>query len=130
MEELLKLLANSNIKLVSRETGIPYARMHKWTKGGGKPKIDDYNTLKEYFDNKKVDKSKLIDKIHPEPSNSIEEQLSALKSEFADKERIYRELIAEKDKRLAEKDELIMVLKQQIAAKSTEPIVDTDTRAV
>ncbi|HMI01815.1 MAG TPA: hypothetical protein VK541_04990, partial [Pedobacter sp.] len=74
MEELLKLLSDSNIKLVSRETGIPYARMHKWTQGGGKPKIDDFNILTEYFKNKKIDKSKLEKKQdHPDPTNSIEQ---------------------------------------------------------
>lgn len=129
MEELIKQLINSNIKLVSRETGIPYARMHKWTKGGGKPKIDDFNTLKEYFKREKIDKSK--DTARDDDLNSTVDQLNRLRAEFLEKEKIYRELLAEKDKRLAEKDELIMVLKEQLSTKSDKASsASSDPRAV
>lgn len=49
MEELIKLLKNSNLKLVEKETGIPYDRMYKWIKGKSTPKTLDYSTLLNYF---------------------------------------------------------------------------------
>jgi len=126
MNDILKLLKDSNIKFVARETGIPYARMYKWAIGSAKPKADDFAKLKEYFETGKVEQSKID---HPHQNKSIDELLSIARSEFLEKEQMYRELIAEKDKRLADleqriadKDELIKVLKEQNAAKS--PKVD------
>jgi phage repressor protein C with HTH and peptisase S24 domain len=49
MEDLIKLLINSNLKLVEKETGIPYDRMYKWVKGKATPKTNDYTTLLNYF---------------------------------------------------------------------------------
>ncbi len=43
------MLIDSNLKTVSKDTGIPYDRMYKWTKGVSKPKIEDYNLLLQYF---------------------------------------------------------------------------------
>jgi len=51
MEEIYNKLKTSNIKEVSRATGIPYDRMYKWTKGLSKPKTEDFNILVEYFKN-------------------------------------------------------------------------------
>lgn len=52
MEELIKLLETSDLKLVERETGIPYDRMYKWRRGLSKPKMADYTTLMAYFKGK------------------------------------------------------------------------------
>lgn len=52
MEDLIKLLINSDLKLIEKQTGIPYDRMYKWTKGKAKPKIEDYNVLMKYFNGK------------------------------------------------------------------------------
>lgn len=49
MEELIKRLKDSNLKLIEKELGIPYDRMYKWTKGKGNPKIEDFNKLTAYF---------------------------------------------------------------------------------
>lgn len=57
MEELIKKLIDSNLKLVSRETGIPYDRMYKWIKGKGSPKIDDFKKLTDYFGNGTIGKT-------------------------------------------------------------------------
>jgi phage repressor protein C with HTH and peptisase S24 domain len=62
MEELIKLLINSDLKTVAKDTGIPYDRMYKWTKGVSNPKIQDYNLLNEYFLNGKssIEKPQLL----------------------------------------------------------------------
>lgn len=52
MEELTKWLEISDLKLVEKETGIPYDRMYKWRRGMSKPKTEDYNTLIAYFKGK------------------------------------------------------------------------------
>lgn len=49
MEDLIKLLINSNLKLVEKETGIPYDRMYKWVRGKATPKTKDYTVLLNYF---------------------------------------------------------------------------------
>ncbi len=49
MEEIIKKLINSNLKDISKQTGIPYDRMYKWIKGKAKPKNEDVNTLKDFF---------------------------------------------------------------------------------
>jgi len=51
MEELFNLLKNSDLKLIEKETKIPYDRMYKWRKGLGKPKAGDYAILMAYFNN-------------------------------------------------------------------------------
>jgi phage repressor protein C with HTH and peptisase S24 domain len=57
LEELINKLKNSDLKLIARETGIPYDRMYKWTKGKGNPKITDYQLLTEYFNGSNSAKS-------------------------------------------------------------------------
>lgn len=49
MEQLINRLKNSDLKLIEKETGIPYDRMYKWVKGKAKPKTEDANTLLNYF---------------------------------------------------------------------------------
>lgn len=49
VEDLINKLKNSDLKLIEKDTGIPYDRMYKWTKGKSLPKISDYNTLTDYF---------------------------------------------------------------------------------
>lgn len=68
MEDLIKLLIISDLKLISKETGIPYDRMYKWTKGVSNPKLKDYNTLIRYFENGKTSISSI--KNYPS-SNAI-----------------------------------------------------------
>lgn len=50
MEDILKRLSDSNLKEVSKDTGIPYDRMYKWIRGKSKPKTADTDTLVKYFD--------------------------------------------------------------------------------
>lgn len=50
MEKYINLLRNSKLKLVEKETGIPYDRMYKWVKGLNNPKTEDFETIKKYFD--------------------------------------------------------------------------------
>lgn len=60
VEEILKRLESANIQDVAKATGIPPARIYKWRKGEGKPKTDDYNTLKDYFSYETSKKSEVI----------------------------------------------------------------------
>jgi hypothetical protein len=53
MEELINKLKNSDLKLIERETKIPYDRMYKWIKGKARPKTSDYSLLIDYFENGK-----------------------------------------------------------------------------
>lgn len=53
MEDLIKLLIDSNLKLIEKETGIPYDRMYKWVKGKATPKTNDYSILLNYFNEKR-----------------------------------------------------------------------------
>jgi phage repressor protein C with HTH and peptisase S24 domain len=50
MEEIINKLKDSDLKLLERLLGIPYDRMYKWIKGKSKPKTEDFNTLKSYFE--------------------------------------------------------------------------------
>ncbi len=48
-KKIVELLRNSNMKEVSRNTGIPYDRIAKWVQGKGFPKQIDFKTLVDYF---------------------------------------------------------------------------------
>lgn len=49
MEDLINKLKNSDLKSISAATKIPYDRMYKWKKGKSKPKLEDFETLVNYF---------------------------------------------------------------------------------
>jgi hypothetical protein len=50
IEEILEVIKNkdTNIKLVSKETGISSDRLYSWRQGRGTPKAADENKLKEW----------------------------------------------------------------------------------
>lgn len=76
MEDLINLLINSDLKLISKATGIPYDRMYKWTKGKSRPKIEDYQILTNYFDGK----TSTAENVTSEPDISYETIVSAGKT--------------------------------------------------
>lgn len=92
MEEILKRLIVSDLKSIEKETGIPYDRMYKWTRGKSKPKSKDLDTLRDYF-NGTFSKPK-------DPSSHSVDAVQELILELRDR-------LREKDDRLADKDKII-----------------------
>lgn len=92
MEKILKRLESSDLKLIEKETGIPYDRMYKWRKGKSRPKAEDLLTLMNYFNGSSS--------IEPEEETTNEYGPEALISELRDR-------LKEKDDRLADKDKII-----------------------
>lgn len=79
IEIFINILKQSDLKLISKDTGVPYDRMYKWTKGKGTPKINDYNLLTEYL-NGRNSKNKVNEhqvpytKTHQKPDTLIPKQ--------------------------------------------------------
>ena len=102
---LIEKLIDSNLKQVHRDTGIPYDRMFKWTKGKGNPKKEDYDILVEYFKNGKSSSFKKSDKV--ENDTDQERIIDILKNHLKEKDerlvendKLYLKLIAEKNERM------------------------------
>ena len=109
---LIEKLIDSNLKQVHRDTGIPYDRMFKWTKGKGNPKKEDYDILVEYFKNGKSSSFKKSDKV--ENDTDQERIIDILKNHLKEKDerlvendKLYLKLIAEKNERIKDKDVII-----------------------
>lgn len=108
MEEIINKLINSNLKLVSRETGIPYDRMFKWKSGKGKPKKDDYDTLVRYFENgiKSIEVNQHLGLDNNHKVEYLEKEISSLEAIIEDLRKDKAMLINDKLTLQAEKEEL------------------------
>ncbi|RKD18980.1 hypothetical protein BCY91_13975 [Pelobium manganitolerans] len=95
MTEIIKKLANSDLKLIERETGIPYDRMYKWTKGKSSPKTEDFNTLTQYFGGTFSNKSKTDQKL-----NMDNKLVASLEKTISTQEKLINTLEAENNRLL------------------------------
>lgn len=92
------------VKKISQLTGIPDARIYKWYKGKGLPKLEDFNKLKD-----------LYKRMKPNPTNDfmgVEKDPKVI-YELLDS---YKETIRLQKKRIAE-----------LEAKARAPVVKTKT---
>jgi len=142
---------NQRIKILRKEAGLSQKQLSvamgldqsaiSAVESGRNKATDNFKILlshilrvnKQYLETgegpKKMDLSSITMYL-PSEILSNNELTSQNRLDFSEKEKIYRELIAEKDKRLAEKDELIMVLKEQLAAKSKETSANPNPRPI
>jgi len=93
MEDLIKLLISSNLKLVEKETGIPYDRMYKWVKGKAAPKTNDYSILLNYFNGLNSDTGKTSkNKAELIGNENITDEENVKRSSFNDVRQVNKRL--------------------------------------
>lgn len=97
----------ASVLKISKETGIPANRMYKWYEGKGTPKYEDVQILKAWLAELVQDKEEMTTYSNI-PSFQTKGGVSV------DVEKLYKDLLKEKDERIKQQQETIEILKTMI----------------